>query len=288
MKTKLDIAIEDITPAMAEKILNDTTTLIEQGKLINRNISERRVDYYTDAMRAKQWQLTHQGIAFDDRGYLIDGQHRLWAVVRSGMTVPMVVTRGVPSSNCGLAKPLDLIDQGFTRTIAHSLVISHGYDGPSARVFSACVNYICNAIDRSDVRRRTVPVTLAILSIYEPHLRAIKALSPQGTKMTASVMAFSALVRASHKKEAEEFALGVYSEEGLQKGDPALALSKYFRSRMRGRRDTHHFAKVVANCLYCQIKGIKMDKIHPSGEALEWLLEQQPENVKKVLKILHP
>ena len=38
-------------------------------------------------MKAGHWRLTHQGIAFDPAGVLIDGQHRLWAIVESDTTL---------------------------------------------------------------------------------------------------------------------------------------------------------------------------------------------------------
>lgn len=61
----------------------------------NRSVSAARVEFYAKQMRAGEWKLTHQGIAFDRSGDLVDGQHRLWAVIESGVAVKMLVSHGL-------------------------------------------------------------------------------------------------------------------------------------------------------------------------------------------------
>lgn len=65
----------------------------------NRSIRKSLVSQYANDMKAGHWRLTHQGIAFDNNGILLDGQHRLMAIVESGITIKMVVTRGLPKEN---------------------------------------------------------------------------------------------------------------------------------------------------------------------------------------------
>ena len=60
----------------------------------NRNLSQHSVNRYASDMSAGNWTLTHQGIAFDDQGVLVDGQHRLAAIIKSGVDVRMMVTWG--------------------------------------------------------------------------------------------------------------------------------------------------------------------------------------------------
>jgi hypothetical protein len=45
-----------------------------------------------------EYRETHQGIAFDEDGNLLDGQHRLWAIAQQpdGFSVRMLVTSGLP------------------------------------------------------------------------------------------------------------------------------------------------------------------------------------------------
>ncbi|MTE14155.1 hypothetical protein [Nocardia aurantiaca] len=77
----------DVTPQLAARWLERNTN--------NRPMSKLMVAQLADAMTRGEWLHTHQGIAFDTNGVLVDGQHRLAAVVKSGRTVRMQVTHGV-------------------------------------------------------------------------------------------------------------------------------------------------------------------------------------------------
>lgn len=72
---------------------------------------------YAQQMKAGQWHLTHQGVAFDVDGALIDGQHRLAAIVQANVIVPMMVTVNAPSVS------FEMLDCGVKRTVADRLVM---------------------------------------------------------------------------------------------------------------------------------------------------------------------
>lgn len=61
----------------------------------NRNISAVHVKKLAHEMAHGGWVLNGQTVSFDDGGRLLDGQHRLSAVVMSGCTVPMAIAVGV-------------------------------------------------------------------------------------------------------------------------------------------------------------------------------------------------
>ena len=71
-----------VTPELAKKWLT-------MANNFNRPIKQAVVDMYVRQIKSGLWRRTHQGIAFDANGILIDGQHRLMAIVNSGVTVPM-------------------------------------------------------------------------------------------------------------------------------------------------------------------------------------------------------
>ena len=79
--------IVHVTPEMAEKFLERNTR--------NRKLRQSVVNKYAADMRAGRWMVGPDAIAFDVNGAIINGQHRLWAVFESGMTVPMVVMTGL-------------------------------------------------------------------------------------------------------------------------------------------------------------------------------------------------
>lgn len=79
--------IETITPAIAQRYLDTMRK--------NRNLRDHKVSAMVAAIVSGKFHLTHQGIGFHLDGSLVDGQHRLTAIVRSGVAVQMTVTRGL-------------------------------------------------------------------------------------------------------------------------------------------------------------------------------------------------
>jgi len=74
-----------ITPEMAGAMLQKNTG--------NRQIRPSVVAQYADQMKRGQWQVTHQPVATDSEGNLVDGQHRLSAIVSSGAAQWMQVVK---------------------------------------------------------------------------------------------------------------------------------------------------------------------------------------------------
>lgn len=80
-----------ITPEMASEWLKNNPN--------NRPINMRDVTAMINTIKAGRFVLTHQGIAFDEDGRLIDGQHRLTAIALAGIPVTMMVSTNVPRQN---------------------------------------------------------------------------------------------------------------------------------------------------------------------------------------------
>lgn len=90
---------EDEQQIVIQKML--VTPTIAKGWLAQDNQNyrvpdEHVIDGLARAMSAGEWKLTPQGISFDPEGLLIDGQHRLYAIVKSGVSVWMFVAFNVP------------------------------------------------------------------------------------------------------------------------------------------------------------------------------------------------
>lgn len=116
----MKMQVERVDPALAMRWLAANES--------NRPISAEQVKRYAADMKRGDWKTTHQGIAFDRSGVLLDGQHRLRAVVKAGVTVPMVVFRDCDRDT------FDRLDVGKKRTAADALAI----DGvESARTIAA-------------------------------------------------------------------------------------------------------------------------------------------------------
>jgi hypothetical protein len=83
----LDISVEIISPAEAQAYLDNNAK--------HRPIKEKKVLEYMGEMRDGHWRLNGKTICFDRNGRLLNGQHRLSAVVRSGVPLTTVVVRGL-------------------------------------------------------------------------------------------------------------------------------------------------------------------------------------------------
>jgi hypothetical protein len=94
---------EFITPKIAAEYLSRNE---------NRPLRNQWVDHLAQKMASGSWVFNHEGIAFDDDGNLVDGQHRLNAVIMSGATIEFLVTRGLSK----VAKYS--MDGGIIRTVS--------------------------------------------------------------------------------------------------------------------------------------------------------------------------
>lgn len=110
-----------IDPQVAQTMLDTNES--------NRNVRKNNVDTLAAAMKRGAFQMSPQGIAFDKNGKLIDGQHRLLAVVQSGCTVQMRVTMGCD------ADVFRVLDTGKNRN-ADDLRLFEGIDWLKPRLMS--------------------------------------------------------------------------------------------------------------------------------------------------------
>lgn len=88
---------------------------------VNRKLRTNIVRRYAEEMLQNAWTLTSDAIAFDEDGNLIQGQHRLSAVIQSQTTQPFWVARDMPVAS------RQNLDCGAKRELADRLTIS-GYD----------------------------------------------------------------------------------------------------------------------------------------------------------------
>lgn len=114
-----------VTPTLAAALL--------EGNSQNRRLRKARVELYARVMTRGQWRVTHQGIAIDRTGRVVDAQHRLHAIIESGVSVWMLMVEG--------ADPLTRlsVDNHVPRTAADSLGLIRGED---FRLKGAIVNVI--------------------------------------------------------------------------------------------------------------------------------------------------
>lgn len=95
---------EVVTPAMAEEFLSRPA--------MNRNIKAEDVNRYVEIIKRDGWKTNGEGISIGTDGSLLDGQHRLSAIVKSNTPVAMTI-----SWNCDTTA-MATIDTGRQRSLA--------------------------------------------------------------------------------------------------------------------------------------------------------------------------
>ena len=101
---KIDIKIQTINPELAQDYLKTNNS--------NRNISKRVVNDYARQMKLGLWKLSGDTIKISKCGRLLDGQHRLLAVIESNTSIDFLVVNNLEDNI------FDVIDTGKTRTVA--------------------------------------------------------------------------------------------------------------------------------------------------------------------------
>ena len=101
--------VVQMTPQLAEKIL--------ENNRLNRPLRSGRVERYAKDMKEGRWEQNGETIKMTDGGDLLDGQHRLFAVIEAEVSVPMLIIEGLD------AKVMPTIDTGASRSYGDVLSI---------------------------------------------------------------------------------------------------------------------------------------------------------------------
>lgn len=119
--------VMEITPEFAKELLAanrfyDPKKKTFGGERTNRPFSQAKAEQYRDAILQGRWKLTHQGVALDVHGELMDGQHRLAGLVMAGavnpdISVKMMVTYDLEPD------VVDVVDIGKKRTVGDVLAM---------------------------------------------------------------------------------------------------------------------------------------------------------------------
>jgi hypothetical protein len=214
MSKQMMIEVMRVTPAMAEKWL-------KKNHPENRRISPDRVTSLANDMLAGGWKLTHQGICFDAGGFVIDGQHRLSAIVQSRTAVDMVVATNHEGQ---LSDP---IDRHRLRSLSF-LTSLNTRQLAAAKVL----------IGLSQGFENNVPLTtsgaLETFELYRPGYEKLKAAKPD--KFLGGVLAALIYAVPVDEEKVVDFAMKVSTGEMIKKGDPAFALRSWITSNTSRQR----------------------------------------------------
>lgn len=234
-----------ITPDLAKGYLAKNTH--------NRNVQQSHVQALADAMRKGRWQITHQGIAFSEDGVLLDGQHRLLAVVESGVSVSMQVTMGLSS------EALFGIDTNKVRTVAQNVQLQ-GYK--YAKAVTAWTNVVKVLLLGGTERTWN---TEDVLRIYDESTEIIQmAVSIPGlAQQPASIGAAYLFAAPKNPQRIHQFFSAVLSGVGLGANSPELSAHQYyFSSNKRGTDKRWEACAKLLRCAQAYLEGTALDARH--------------------------
>lgn len=248
-RTSPELTTELVTPEMAQRWLDSYNTE-------NRKVKKTALDRYVRDIENGDWTFLGDPIRFDVRGILIDGQHRLMAIVKSGQSVMMAVLRGIPT------EARATIDSGARRSSGDALQIE-GYKNATT---------LASTVAALDAYRKGLFVHAGSSPTYSPShsevLNLVHEYAPLGieehvaagasdyghVKLHPTVIAMSRFLqrRVASQEEVDEFWYGVCYTAGP--GDARWSLRNWAnrvgqnKARKGSRRDTSLRLFAVSVC----------------------------------------
>jgi hypothetical protein len=215
------------------------------------------------------WKVNSQPIAFDTAGRLVDGQHRLLAIVRSGITVRMAIAFKVQHD------AVKTIDRGRVRTVGEVL----RRDGaiPSPTRVTQWSNAHRLLVDRA-MPAGSVDNTESYYLTHQKSVEWALSVMPKKGPFCLSVIG-SALVIAHEKfpTETEEFFASVIDGEGLRKGSPVYEFRECCVNSHNGRCGgaARVFGVKALRAIQAHVNGERLGKLIAAESSLEFFTAKE-------------
>jgi hypothetical protein len=224
---QLDISQEQIGPAEAEKYL-------ELNKKGNRKLIKRNIEWLRREMENNRFHpLNGDTIRFNMKGELIDGQHRLHAIILTGKSYPMLVVRGV------LEEAFQTIDEGIHRTVKDYLGMVPGSHYHLET--GSAIRWAMLWFNIGSFLRKPFFTTTEKLAWFKEHPGLQPLVYHYGNKRSALRMSVSMqatchyIIEQRSPKIVDEYMTAVHEGLELQRGDPRYTVREWIiKNRQAG------------------------------------------------------
>ena len=154
--SKLNVTVEVISPSSAEQYL-------KRNFETNRKLSPTNLAKHVASMQNGAWLISTDCIGFDVKGRLINGQHRLTALIQSETSQPFIVVRNLPVQSA------QVLDLGKKRMMDERLCIAG--KSLSRNLCSAVRNAMTNYTDNyvGTVKFSEQPYDDFVYDMYSKH-----------------------------------------------------------------------------------------------------------------------
>lgn len=213
--------VQSIAPKQA-------TEWLDTKNAHNRPISQSTVERYTQEIKAGRWVNNGQAIIFGKSGNLLNGQHRLKAIVAANRAIEAVVIYGIEDST------FDTIDDGNKRSLGDVLAIKDEY---KPALLSAGVRflwiYATGQVATKDLRRGTIATKPLLEKTLDKHpgLRQSTKYYSMLKARVGGMLVPAGMAIGLHylfslvdERKADEFFASLQSGIGLDEAHPILAL----------------------------------------------------------------
>lgn len=238
----------EISPAQAKRLL--------LAMPVQRPVQPANVAFFTTLIRNGEFELTHQGIAFNGAGMLIDGQHRLQACIDCNEPITVLATFGLPNRTFGA------MDRGRNRSAGDDLlceaIVEHKN---AANVMTGAAKILWNLdggrVPHHSGKRGAFTNSRQLAVIHDHPLlhEAVAIVSPiqnqfrgiGGATVAGFMTRFLEINPARAKEFVEQLATG-YGRHGagLPLGSPTATLRDYTRHTDSARAKLVRGAAMVA------------------------------------------
>lgn len=221
--------------------------MLDRNIAHNRSVRTDAVRRYESDMASGKWKENAAAIVFLEDGRLADGQHRLHAIIRSGMTIPMNIVSGMSED------ALSTIDIGLSRTSGDYIKMrGHGYANESATVAKLLLQYRSDKWSTSDgLSKTSITEAATELSSFVGEYNALASQIYATCKLLkTSSLSFGRLATEAgySKHHIVAFLHNLATGASLEYGDPRLALRNAAMNRAQvgnAARRAHLFGLIV-------------------------------------------
>lgn len=274
----------------------------------NRHCPQAAVSRISTDIKAGNFALTHQGIGFDNKGNLVDGQTRLKGIVESGLptclytcfNLPEIAHTLDPNGRFKKTKTFlftqDLADLGRARSFADMLTFDQLNEGvkPNPKENKEIASIV------KKVARHAINISVspnaqlkAILAIYQEDIDAILKLkaATNAPKMfcNSAILSCIAITRRISPDAIDKFTKSLFKGTNLREGDPAYALRSKLTSlpnlkKTDVTKDTY-LSRLVFYSLMAVIDNKDVYTIQQTDRPRDRIREFTDDAIKQIRKI---
>lgn len=223
----MKVSLEEVTVKKAQEWLTRNDK--------NRPVRQAVVKHYARVIDRNEWQVNGDTIKFNCDGTLVDGQHRLYAVIMSGKSIKTYVAREVP------ANAFDTIDQGTPRTLADGFG-RHGEQ--NCKALGSAMRTLAWLLGMDEEKkggaawvRLTIKQAVELLDQHPGIRSSVRpAMAAQKVIPMSCGIPLHYLFSKKDQTAADLFFDALASGESLRKSDPVYRLRERMLDRKRGQR----------------------------------------------------